>query len=105
MTIVVGTKTFRTGRDFMETTEVISIARDFFTTGLLLVGPAVAASLVVGLVISIFQTVTSIQEQTLSFAPRIIAVAAIICITLPWSLSLLVDFTHRLFHNIVEVTN
>ena len=89
----------------MGTLEVVSIARDFFWTGLLLVGPAVAVSLLVGLVISIFQTVTSIQEQTLTFAPRIIAVAAIICITLPWSLSLLVAFTGRLMNRIIEVTN
>lgn len=89
----------------MGTQEVVSIARDFFWTGLLLVGPAVAVSLLVGLVISIFQTVTSIQEQTLTFAPRIIAVAAIICVTLPWSLSLLVAFTQRLMNGIIEVTN
>lgn len=89
----------------MGTQEVVSIARDFFWTGLLLVGPAVAVSLLVGLVISIFQTVTSIQEQTLTFAPRIIAVAAIICVTLPWSLSLLVEFTRRLMNGIMEVTN
>jgi flagellar biosynthetic protein FliQ len=88
----------------MDTPTVISIARDFFWTALLLVGPTVAVSLLVGLLISIFQTVTSIQEQTLTFAPRIVAVGAVICITLPWSLSVLMDFTERLFANILQVT-
>ena len=89
----------------MESQEVVSIARDFFLTGLLLVGPAVAVSLVVGLLISIFQTVTSIQEQTLTFAPRIIAVAAIICLMLPWSLRMMVEFTTRLMEKILEVAS
>ncbi len=59
--------------------------------------------LVVGLAISLFQTLTSIQEQTLSFAPRIVAVAAIIVFTLPWSLSVLTSFTYRMIWRMSEV--
>ena len=62
----------------MEVSEAIVIGRNLFTTSLLLVAPIVIVSLVVGVLISIAQTVTSIQEQTLTFAPRIVAVVAII---------------------------
>jgi flagellar biosynthetic protein FliQ len=58
------------------------LSKDLLWTGLLLVGPAVITSLVVGLVVSIIQTITSIQEQTLSFAPRILAVGTNIAVEL-----------------------
>ena len=87
----------------MTSPEVVQLTREFLLTGLLLIGPAVATSLVVGLVISIFQTVTSIQEQTLTFAPRILAVALVVGLTISWSLQLMIDFTIRIFNRIGEV--
>ena len=87
----------------MEITEVVDLGRKFFFTALMLVTPAVGVSLVVGLVISIFQTITSIQEQTLTFAPRILAVGAIICATLPWTLTTLIDFTRYVLAELLRV--
>ena len=81
----------------MSSEHMILIIHEFLFTSLLLVAPAVATSLVVGLVIAIFQTVTSIQEQTLTFAPRIVAVAIVIALTLTWSMNLLIAFTEKLF--------
>ena len=81
----------------MEVSEAIVIGRNLFTTSLLLVAPIVIVSLVVGVLISIAQTVTSIQEQTLPFAPRIVAVVAIIIFLTPWYLSTLKDFTVEMF--------
>ena len=81
----------------MEVSEAIVIGRNLFTTSLLLVAPIVIVSLVVGVLISIAQTVTSIQEQTLTFAPRIVAVVAIIIFLTPWYLSTLKDFTVAMF--------
>ncbi|MCA9085097.1 MAG: flagellar biosynthetic protein FliQ, partial [Planctomycetaceae bacterium] len=54
----------------MDTLEVVEIGRDLLVTTMWLSGPPIMISLIVGLMISIFQTVTSVQEQTLSFAPR-----------------------------------
>ena len=59
--------------------------------------------MLVGLIIAIFQTITSIQEQTLTFAPRIVAVAVVIALTLAWSLNLLIDFTTRVFAQMSDI--
>ncbi|MDB4670520.1 flagellar biosynthetic protein FliQ [Pirellulaceae bacterium] len=79
------------------------LSKDLLWTGLLLVGPAVITSLVVGLVVSIIQTITSIQEQTLSFAPRILAVGVVIALTLPWSFQVITLFTEKSITYILEV--
>jgi len=80
----------------------VQIGREMLFTSLLLVMPTVVASLTVGLLVSIFQTVTSIQEQTLSFAPRIVAVGIVIALTLPWSLEVLITFSQRMFMIVAE---
>lgn len=81
----------------MDASHVVQIGRELLLTSLMLAAPPVIASLVVGLIVSILQTITSIQEQTLSFAPRLAAVAAVMLFTLPWSLKVLVNFAHRMF--------
>jgi flagellar biosynthetic protein FliQ len=86
----------------MDPAQVAHIGRELLYTAVILSAPTVIVSLLVGLVISIFQTVTSIQEQTLSFAPRIIAVVAVIAATLPWTLEVLIDFSRRMFWLITE---
>jgi len=88
----------------MEQKDVVGIAHELLMASLLLVTPAVVASLVVGLLVSIFQTVTSIQEQTLSFAPRIVAVGLVIAVTLPWSLQVAIEFTYNMLMRISEVS-
>jgi len=74
----------------------MAIGRDMMMTALLLSLPTLAVSLIVGLVISIFQAVTSIQEHTLTYAPRIIAVGFVVVLTMPWALKLAVQFTMRM---------
>lgn len=87
----------------MSTPEVLQIGRELLITAIALSLPTVLVSLLVGMTISIFQTVTSIQEQTLTFAPRIVAVALVLMLTLPWSLQVLVGFAHRMFVRLAEV--
>lgn len=87
----------------MTSEQVVLIGRELLYTAILLVAPTVIVSLVVGLCISIFQTVTSIQEQTLTFAPRIMAVAVVLAVMMPWSLRVLVSFTQRMFWYITQV--
>lgn len=64
---------------------VVSIARDAVLTILLVAGPALGIGMLVGLLVSIFQATTQIQEQTLTFIPKIIAVLVSIVIFGPWS--------------------
>ncbi|MDR3579086.1 MAG: flagellar biosynthesis protein FliQ [Oryzomonas sp.] len=76
---------------------VVQLARRSFETTLLLAGPLLIASLVVGLLISIFQAVTSINEATLTFAPKIVAVMVAMIILFPWMMSYMGDFTREIY--------
>jgi len=67
---------------------------------LLLSLPAVGVGLLVGFIISLFQAVTQIQEQTLTFVPKVIAVLLMIAFTSPWMISLMIDFTTSLWAGI-----
>ena len=67
---------------------------------LLLSAPMLGFGLVAGLVISIFQAVTSIQEMTLTFIPKILAVFFSLILFLPWLLQLMISFTSKIFINI-----
>ena len=88
----------------MDVVDVIEICRELLYVALLLSSPVVGISLLVGLVISILQTLTSIQEQTITFAPRIIAAVLTIAVTLPWLLRVLLEFTERMMARIGQVT-
>jgi len=59
--------------------------------------PVLLVGMVVGFLVSLLQAVTQIQEQTLSFIPKILAVAATLFLTLPWILTVLVDYTREMF--------
>lgn len=82
--------------------EVLQIGQEFLSTALLVSLPALVVSVVVGLIISVLQTVTSIQEQTLSFVPRLIAVGVAMLLCLSWILSLAVHFTVQMMTQAVE---
>lgn len=86
----------------MSPAEVAEIGRDLLTTAILLSLPAVAVSLAVGLLISVLQAVTSIQEQTMTFAPRIVAVAVVMILTLPWMIRIATAFTMRMMHHFLQ---
>lgn len=87
----------------MSAAQVIELGRDLLYTALLLALPALGVSLVLGLIISIFQTVTGIQEQTLSYVPRIVAVGLVIVLTLSWTMQIAIDFTVRMLGHAAEV--
>lgn len=76
---------------------VIYILKDAITTGLSVAAPILIVSVVVGLVISIFQATTQIQEQTLTFVPKLIAIAIVGLIASNWMLHMMVNFTERIF--------
>lgn len=82
---------------------LMSIIKDAITTGLLVAAPILAVSIIVGLIVSIFQATTQIQEQTLTFVPKLVAVAitGLVCGT--WMLHTVVAFTTRIFNHIATV--
>lgn len=76
---------------------VVQLARRTFETTLMLSAPLLIFSLLVGLAISIFQAVTSINEATLAFAPKIVAVMVAMIIFFPWMMSYMSDFTREIY--------
>jgi flagellar biosynthesis protein FliQ len=79
---------------------VLYMAKEALGTVLLVGGPILGVSLLVGLIVSIFQSMTQIQEQTLSFIPKVIAVALVMLLLGPWMLSVLTAYTSNLFTQI-----
>jgi flagellar biosynthesis protein FliQ len=87
----------------MTIAEVIMFAQDFLRVALLISLPALVTSLIVGLIVSILQTITSIQDQTMSFVPRVIAVGGVMLVCLGWILQLAVQFTMQMLNYASEV--
>lgn len=79
---------------------IIHIFREAFYTMLLVSAPVLIVSLLIGLIISVFQAATSIQEFTLTFVPKLIAVAVVVILTLPWIMDIMVTFTINLYAQI-----
>ena len=76
---------------------IAQIGKDALRTALLVAGPALLVSLVVGLLVSVFQVVTSLQDQTIAFVPKVIAVMVVVAISFPWMLQVMLQFTTRMF--------
>lgn len=87
----------------MTQTLVIDLARQMILTAALLAAPMLVVALTVGLVISLLQAVTQIQEQTLSFVPKLAAVAITFIIALPWLINIMLRYTSELFRSIPSI--
>lgn len=81
---------------------IIGLAGQALFTILKVSAPMLGLGLLVGLIVSIFQATTHIQEQTLAFIPKIVAVFVAILIFGPWILNVMVDFTSRLLGNLAQ---
>jgi len=77
----------------MNPQQVVDVAREAITITLLMASPMLGFGLIVGLTVSILQAVTQVNEMTLTFIPKIIAVLAALAIFLPWLLRIILDFT------------
>ena len=84
----------------MTPTAVIELGRQAVEVTLLVSAPLFIAALVTGLVISIFQAATQINEMTLSFVPKLVAIFVTLVLAGPWMITLLTDFMRRLFESI-----
>ena len=80
----------------MNESVVVSVVKETLYTAMLVGGPILILSLIVGLLVSIFQATTQIQEQTLSFIPKLIAVALVLVVGGAWMLNELIQFTNKI---------
>ena len=87
----------------MNSGTVMEIGRQAIETSLLLAGPLMLVALLVGLIISIIQAPTQINEATLSFIPKLVAVFIALLLAGPWMLQLMVDFMRRMLESIPNV--
>lgn len=79
---------------------IVDLARNMIMTALLIASPMLVVALAVGLVVSVIQAVTQIQEQTLSFVPKLVAVAVTFIVALPWIIQIMVRYTSELFRSL-----
>lgn len=77
--------------------EIITLAVTTLKLALLLSLPTLLIGMIVGLLISIFQATTQINEMTLSFVPKILAIAVVLIFTMPWMMNEMIDFTKYIF--------
>ena len=80
--------------------KLIGLGVETFKMALLLALPGLLAGMFLGLAVSIFQATTQINEMTLSFIPKILGVALVIVLTMPWMLNSMIDFTSSIFNMI-----
>ena len=83
---------------------VMSIVKEALYTSLLVGGPILILTLLVGLLVSIFQATTQIQEQTLTFVPKVIVIALTLAIGGNWMLNEIIKFTIKIMNMIANVT-
>jgi flagellar biosynthetic protein FliQ len=89
----------------MTDSTVVDLARNAIMMALALAAPMLVVALGVGLSVSVFQAVTQIQEQTLAFVPKLLAVAAVFLIGLPWMIQTAVQYTAELFRSLPSLVS
>ncbi len=78
----------------------VNLARQAILIAFLIASPMLVFGLIIGLIISIFQAVTQINEMTLTFVPKIVVVSIVLIVFAPWMLNLIVDFTSNMLINL-----
>ncbi len=81
----------------------VELLKTMIYQGLMLAAPILITAMVIGLAVSLFQTVTSIHEQTLTFVPKALAVVGILLLLLPWIVRSLVEFTTAIIQKIPQM--
>jgi flagellar biosynthetic protein FliQ len=84
---------------------VVDLARNAIMLALLIAGPMLIVAVIVGLTVSILQAVTQIQEQTLTFVPKLVAVSVVFLLALPWVMQLLIKYTTELFRSLPSLVS
>jgi len=89
----------------MSPEQVVSLGSEAMQTTLLVSAPVLATALMIGLIVSIFQAATQINEQTLSFIPKLVGVMAVLLLAGHWMLMTMVDYMHHIFTMIPQMVN
>ena len=89
----------------MNIEQSVEILRQLVSTALLIISPILIVSMTVGLAVSLFQSVTSIQEATLTFVPKLVAISLVLVAAAPWMLRMLMQFTISFFLKIPEMVH
>ncbi len=89
----------------MTTEFVIYWGQQTVKTAIIVTSPILLAGMVIGLIVGIFQSATSIQEMTLTFIPKMAAVIVVILFMMPWMLQTLTDFTQNLFAQMTVIAH
>lgn len=89
----------------MSPEQVLTIGSEAMQTTLMVAAPILGTALAIGLIVSIFQAATQINEQTLSFIPKLVGVMAMLLLAGHWMLMTLVDYMHRVFTMIPQLAN
>ena len=87
----------------MEAIEVIEIIRDSMYVLVIIAAPVMTAALVVGLIIALVQALTQIQEATLTFVPKVLAMLVVLVLTLPFVIEQLTELNNKLYEKIVHI--
>lgn len=87
----------------MNEVEVLQVAREALTVVLKTAGPIMGAGLFVGLIIALFQALTTIQEMTLTFVPKILVIFVSIIVFLPFMMTTVIEFSQRLFDRMIAI--
>jgi flagellar biosynthesis protein FliQ len=80
---------------------ILDLGKEAITVALLVIGPTLLISMVIGVMISLFQAVTQINDMTLTIVPKLLAVAFLLMTMGGWMLAVLMDFTNRIFLNLI----
>ncbi len=86
----------------MDVQSAIDLGRQAIVMMLLVSSPILVGGLLVGLIIGLFQALTQIQEQTVAFVPKLVAMVLILSLTLPWLISQMIEYTQQLFAGIPQ---
>ncbi|WMJ24235.1 flagellar biosynthesis protein FliQ [Paludicola sp. MB14-C6] len=87
----------------MSTNEVMSVLQQAMLVAIKVAAPILVISILIGLVISIFQAATQIHEQTLTFVPKLLAIALILILLGPWMIETMMDFTVYIFDSALKL--
>jgi flagellar biosynthesis protein FliQ len=87
----------------MSSDQALQLIKELLWTSFVIAAPVLAATLLIGLLISVFQVVTQLQEMSLSYVPKLVVAAIVIAVLAPWMLSRLVRFATSLFDSIATL--
>lgn len=85
----------------MDVTDAVDLGREAVMVALLISSPVLIAGLVVGLAVGLLQALTQVQEQTVAFVPKIVAMVAVLAFCLPWLLNQMIRYVEDVFSNIM----